>query len=245
LLSHRAGIQSLTDLESFWPDMLADPRRAWTADEVLGRVRSLTPVFRPGARFSYSNTGYYVLGMVVEEATGRPLAETLDNQVLGPLGLTRTRLVRDGAMDEPRSHGHTWLPTTRTVIDNTDWNLSWDWTAGAAVSTGADMLELANALFSGRIVSPATLALMQRPTEPGGYGLGIGRAAVFDTVAVGHTGENPGTVTLWYHFPERGTTLFVAVNRSDTRTGPGQDVPVDGLGLAARIFTDAWGILYP
>jgi len=246
LLSHRAGIYSVTELESFWVDLLKDPLKSWTSDEIIERVRSLTPLFTPGTEFVYTNTGYYVLGLIVEAATGNTLEAEIGNLIFGPQGLARTRLTRHGFMDAPMSHGHTWLPTTEQVTDNTDWNLSWDWTAGAAVSTGADMLKLATSLFSGQIVNPITLELMITPTEPGGYGLGIGAAPLFGTTCIGHSGQNPGTVTYWYHFPDRDTTIFVAANRSDTLTkAPPPYPPINANALAFSIFEKAWQILYP
>jgi hypothetical protein len=79
-----------------------------------------------------------------------------------------------------------------------------------------------------------------------GYGLGIGKmenSSVFNATLIGHTGENPGTATYWYYFPDYGTTIFVAVNRSDAMTGPGQTVPVDGSAITGAIFLKAWEIL--
>ncbi len=248
LLSHKAGVYNVTELTPFWLKLLENPGKTWESSEILDMVRSLTPRFTPGTDFSYTNTGYYVLGMIVEAATGKTLSEESENRVFAPHGLTRTRLARNGFMDEPRSHGHTWLPTTETVVDNTDWNLSWDWTAGAAVSTGTDMLNLATALFSGAIVSPVTLELMTTPSEPGGYGLGIGKTtdtSVFNATLIGHTGENPGTVSYWYHFPDYDTTIFLAVNRSDTRISAETKVPVEASVIASRIFRNAWALVRP
>ena len=187
--------------------------------------------------------------MIVEAATGSTVTEEIGHRVFVPIGLTRTRLTRQGFVDEPRTHSYTMTPPDGGVLsDNTDWNISWDWTAGAGVSTGSDMLKLARALFGGRILSPATLVRMTTPTEDGGgYGLGIGKVTdspVFETTLIGHTGENPGTATLWYYLPKVDTTIFVAVNRNDARTNPRQEtVLVDGLAAASDIFQAAWQIL--
>ncbi|OPY67880.1 MAG: D-alanyl-D-alanine carboxypeptidase precursor [Syntrophorhabdaceae bacterium PtaU1.Bin034] len=246
LLSHRAGVYSATELESLWNAILVNPTKNWTSNEIIALVHDLTPMFTPGETYYYSNTGYYLLGMIVEAATGNTLSDEIERRIFNPLQLTRTHLARQGLLTFPCARGHAWLPTTGQVADNTDWNLSWDWTAGSAVSCGADMLMLTAALFNGRIVSPTTLQKMTTPTEPGGYGLGIGKvedASVFNTTLIGHTGENPGTATYWYYFPDYRTTIFVAVNRSDVRTAPGQTVPVDGSTIAYDIFVKAWRIL--
>ena len=248
LLNHHAGIYSLTEIEAFWSALLANPAKDWTSGEVVAMIHDRTPseYFN---RFYYSNTGYYLLGMIVEAATGSTVADEITRRVLAPIGLTRTRLTRQGFLDDPRTRSYTMTPPDSGILtDNTDWNLSWDWTAGAGVSTGPDMLRLASALFGGRILSLATVARMTTPTEDGGgYGLGIGKLTdptVFETTLIGHSGENPGAATMWYYFPEYDTTIFVAVNRSDGRTSPSQEtVPVDGAAAVAEILQKAWKIL--
>lgn len=246
LLCHRAGVYSLTELEDFWSEMLADPLKDWSSNDILAKTNPLTPMFTPGKEFYYTNTGYYLLGMIVEAATGNPLSDEIQKRILAPLSLTRTNLTRHGFMAAPNEHGYTLLPTTAGVVDTANWNLSWDWTAGSGVSTGSDMLNLSDALFSGRILSPATVDLMVTPTEEGGYGLGIGKTTLFNTMVIGHTGANPGTATLWYYFPYYNTTIFVAVNGEGQMLSPNQKEPIiEGLKYASNIFEKAWKILHP
>lgn len=246
LLSHKAGIFNHTELTAFWDALLADPARNWTSDDIVALVHDRTPTESFGT-FAYSNTGYYLLGMIVEAATGNTVSDEINRRIFAPLNLSRTRLTRQSLLGAPRSHSYTMMPPdSGKLTDNTDWNISWDWTAGAGVSTGADMLKLASALFGGGILAPSTLERMTTPTEPGGYGLGIGKLVDTSSIKatlIGHTGENPGTATMWYYFPEYRTTIFVAVNRNDVRTGPDQTVAVDGLATASDIFLKTWKIL--
>ena len=248
LLSHHAGIYSLTEIEAFWGTLLANPTKDWTSAEVVAMIHDLTPT-ESFNHFHYSNTGYYLLGLIVEAATGSTVDDEIARRIFAPIGLTRTHLTRQGLLDDPHTRSYTMTPPDSGVItDNTDWNLSWDWTAGAGVSTARDMLTLAATLFGGRILSPTTVAQMTTPTaDGGGYGLGIGKltdAAGFGTTLIGHSGENPGTATMWYYFPEYNMTIFAAVNRSDGRTSPSQEtVPVDGAAVVAEIFQNAWRIL--
>jgi D-alanyl-D-alanine carboxypeptidase len=246
LLSHRAGIFDHTGLEAFWDSLVIDPRKTWTSEEILALVQGRIPTADFGS-FAYSNTGYHLLGMIVEAATGSTVSDEIERRILGPLGLGRTALRRDGHLEPPYAGGYTMIPPDSGIVSDTStWNFSWDWTAGAAVSTGSDMLGLASALFGGRILEPATLERMIRPLDAGGYGFGIGSLTdteTFHATLIGHSGQNPGTSTLWYHFPEYRTTLFVAVTRSDAQTRPDQTVLVDGMSTASTIFVEAWKIL--
>jgi len=246
LLCHRAGVYSLTELENFWTEMLADPQKDWSSDEILAKTNPLTPMFTPGKEFYYTNTGYYLLGMIVEAATGNPLSDEIQKRILAPHSLMHTNLTRQGFMAAPNEHGYTLLPTIVGVVDTANWNLSWDWTAGSGVSTGIDMLNLADALFSGRILSPETVDLMVTPTEEGGYGLGIGKTTLFNTTVIGHTGANPGTATYWYYFPHYKTTIFVAVNGEGQMLSPHQKEPIiEGGQYVYNIFEKTWTILHP
>ena len=246
LLSHKAGILNHTELGAFWDAVLANPAKNWTSNEIVTLVHDGTPTENFG-KFAYSNSGYYLLGMIVEAATGSTVSEEIERRVFAPLRLTRTRLTRQGLLDDPRTRSYTMMPPdSGTLTDNTDWNISWDWTAGAGVSTGSDMLRLASAFFGGHILAPSTVERMTTPTEPGGYGLGFGKAvdtSSINATLIGHTGANPGTSTMWYYFPEYQTTIFVAVNRNDARTRPDQTVIVDGLATAYSIFLKTWKIL--
>lgn len=247
LLNHTAGVADITTSTDFWNTMLSDPSADWSTSDVMQRSAPLTPVFEPGTSYSYSNTGYYLLGMIIEAVTMRSVTEVMTELVFEPAGMARTNLTRRGEMSSPFARGYAWLPTSKDVVDCSDWNMSWDWTAGGAVTTGEDILLFTQALFHGEIVNPATLDMMKTPSEiTQGYGLGLGRvedAELFNTTLIGHSGANPGTATLWYYFPEYGATIFTAVTRQDVVTGPHQVTPINGSAVAMDIFVQAWHIV--
>lgn len=244
LLNHTAGVADITNTTDFWNTMLSDPLADWSTSDVIQRLASSTPVFEPETSYSYSNTGYYLLGMIIEAATKRSVSEVMTDLIFEPVGMARTSLTRRGEMTSPFAHGYAWLPTSEEVVDCSGWNMSWDWTAGGAVTTGNDMLLFTHALFNGDIVTLATLDSMTTPSDiTQGYGLGLGRVEdteLFHTTMIGHSGANPGTATHWYYFPESQTTIFVAVNRWDVMTGPDQVTPIDGSAVAMDIFMQVW-----
>jgi D-alanyl-D-alanine carboxypeptidase len=147
-------------------------------------------------------TGIYVLlGMVIEQGTGRPITEVFEERLFGPLGMADTTFPTDTtAMDDPYLSGLTeqGQPTGQTV-DATGWSPSEAFTAGEVVSTFSDLQRWAEALFTGEgILSPASQELRRdsiiygippadSPTS--GYGIGIGDRDGW----WGHDGQIPGT----------------------------------------------------
>ncbi|HYA50372.1 MAG TPA: serine hydrolase domain-containing protein, partial [Streptosporangiaceae bacterium] len=116
--------------------------RAWTPQALAGLVAGQPPGFPPGTAWSYSNTGYVLLGLIVEAATGNTLAGELGRCIFGPLGLRGTLLPGNSpAIPNPESRGYSLpLSPQREVItgpleDFTAQNPSWAWAAGALVST--------------------------------------------------------------------------------------------------------------
>lgn len=234
LLNHTSGLKDHEDLEEFWDRFLAAPTVGWTEAEVLALIRGCGYWCDPGQEWHYSNSGYYLLGMIVERAAQATVEEEIQRRFFGPLGMTRTSLTRSGALTAPFCRSYAFHPATGVLADTTDWNFSWDWTSGSAVSTAADMLTWARALFAGEIVSPETLRRMLTAVPPSvnyGYGLRVRDGMVFPETVVTHSGANPGTSTLWMYMPETGRAFFSAVNRSDLALDA--DIPPPVLGVAA------------
>ena len=224
LLNHTAGVYDHEN--DFGLDTLspANFTKDWTNDEILAFPRAHGPDFSPGAAWSYSNTGYYLLGMLAEQVTGISLETAIRQYLLTPLGLARTNLARPGTLAAPYSGGYCLTPDER-FLDMTDWNMSWDWAAGGAASTVNDMLAWGKALFGGQVLRPETLRAMTTPvgaatfiTADVGYGFGVeawSRDEFFGQPCFSHGGANGGTRTFFLHYPRASRTIFAAVNRFD------------------------------
>lgn len=207
LAQHTAGVFSYTDTA---PDgtpgiavaSMQDPaalRRAVTPAEMIDfTIAHGQPLFTPGeaGKWSYSNSGYTLLGLVIEAVEGLPLDKVFQNRIFGPLGMTRSYLW-DGtprpAFGLPRS----WLmPPFET--ETTDWNMSQAWAGGGVISTVPDMHLFLNALVGGRLFrSPDTLTLMQETVPspiPGTEGYGLGLMRIGGEVW-GHGGQTLGFIT--------------------------------------------------
>lgn len=183
--------------------------------------------FAPGTRYTYSNTDYLVLTLLVEKITGRPLAAEYQARILGPLGMTQTYLADSARFSGPHLDSYRARPDG-TLQDATD-DLSLGTAgAGAVVSTAADLASFFHALLGGRLLPEPLLREMTTPTPASAmstamdaYGLGLTRYATpCGAPAWGHGGAIGGYVTDVYASPD-GRTVAVfaenAVGREDVR----------------------------
>ena len=88
LLSHTSGIKNFVELPVFRNDV----RKDYTAEEFMAHIRDLPLDFQPGERSKYSNTGYYLLGLVIENVSGQSYGDFIASRIFRPLGMTTARL---------------------------------------------------------------------------------------------------------------------------------------------------------
>lgn len=175
LLTHTAGCDDYFEGRThggprFQKFLTGDPDRFWTPTDVLAfartyqRARSI-----PGHEFRYSDTGFTLLGLLLERVGGAPFHELLDARILTPLQLSDTYLAFRSGRDRPiapfwlgRAEASTW----RAV--------SCDWAGGGIVTTPADLARFTGALFRGQVVSPATRDWLSRPRHRFRSGLRYG-----------------------------------------------------------------------
>jgi D-alanyl-D-alanine carboxypeptidase len=226
LLNHSSGIADYCGVP---PDStLCDPRgremaRPWTQRRLVEIGAEAPPTFPPGQGWSYSDTGYVLLGMIIARVTGHTLAQEYKRQILRPLGLRHTRFPITTAMPRPYSHGYDVLSGGSWPPDVTAVSPTIAWGSGAFVSTVGDMETLMRGLLRGRLVSRSLLREMKRPTpgslaalgqgaEAGTYGLGLQHFTWSSACGVwGHTGAFPGynTVAIASGKGRRGAAMYV------------------------------------
>ncbi|MFD6353043.1 serine hydrolase domain-containing protein [Nocardia tengchongensis] len=180
---------------------------------------AMPPQFEPGARSVYTNTNYILLGMLIQQVTGRPAAAEIDSRILAPLGLRDTYFPdsRETGIRGPHPRGYHEIDGRRE--DFTDLDPSWADTAGAMIATPADLNRFFTALLAGKLLPAAQLVEMKKTVpwdrgEPGsGYGLGLIRHASSCGKEVwGHGGSIPGFGT-HTGVAADGTAVVVTVNQ--------------------------------
>jgi D-alanyl-D-alanine carboxypeptidase len=231
-----SGIASYTENKQWGEEVFADPRRSWKPEELAQVGIKDSPLFDPGTEWHYSNTNTVLLGLVLEQVTGKPIGDLYRAQIIEPLGLKNTSFPdpADSSIPDPHAQGYTLQgQSDGEPAEATDWNPSWAWTAGAMISTVEDLLVYGRALGTGKGLLPPEqqaerldsfvndLSPLNKPPINGELGYGIGLAN--DKGWVGHNGELPGYNTYLFYHPELDAVVAVEVN-SDIPSG---DCPKD------------------
>lgn len=218
LLQHTAGLPENAEqfaLDAFETrELYVSPRDM--VDDALTRPAD----FPAGERFEYSNTNYFVLGLLIERVTQRALWEQIDERIVEPLGLEHTYLPGPGERELRGEHMegyHSDYPGPLQEITEIDTSTAWS--AGALVSTPTELNLFTQALLRGDLTSDESLALMQQtvaapdPFHPdNAYGLGLQSFSLDDGgLAWGHGGDIQGTQTRNAVAPD-GTAVTIAVD---------------------------------
>ncbi len=246
LLNHTSGLFSYTDDPALEAVSYANLLLYWTPQELIKYAVSHRDTAPPGKEFHYSNTGYALLGLIIEEETKHRLEEEVDRRIIQKLGLKNTSFPTLPNTTEPHANGYMSNADllrlsfnlrgnkTAELVDVTAFNPSWAWAAGAMISNVNDLKIYAKALGTGSLVGKKMHAeqMKMMPVVPGAdvqYGLGLGEFKGF----LGHRGEVPGYDTIMYYSPELDATFVVCLNRTPN------SVQSDAL------FTSLAKIVYP
>ncbi|HEV7626330.1 MAG TPA: serine hydrolase domain-containing protein, partial [Streptomyces sp.] len=166
----------------------------------------------------YSNTGYLVLGLLLEQVTHNSLADNLRTTIFEPLGMRTASLRRGSLPGAPMAHGY--------FLDEDVTSQYIFGASGGAVMTAPDVARFFTGLFAGKVVSRRSLAAMTAQHSDvvldwDGYGYGVARRATDCGTALGHSGRLDGYVTEAWTVPSRDVTVVVLANRGENGGGGG------------------------
>ncbi|AXO92994.1 beta-lactamase family protein [Bacillus cereus] len=197
ILNHTSGIAEYMNSKDF--DIM-DTKKSYTAEEFVKMGISLPPDFAPGKGWSYSNTGYVLLGILIEKVTGNSYAEEVENRIIEPLDLSNTFLPGNSSVIPGTKHarGYIQLDGASELKDVTYINPGSS--DGDIISTADDLNKFFSYLLSGKLLKEQQLNQMLTtvPTdrEGAGYGLGIVEFKLPNGVSVwGHRGSVLGFST--------------------------------------------------
>jgi len=213
LLTHTSGIkdwEGKTDL---------DYRKDYTEDELVQVAMKLPPDFAPGTQWSYSNTGYVLLGILVHKVSGQFYGDFLAERVFTPLGMQSTRIISESDIVRNRAAGYT---VESGKLQNQEWvSPSLNTTAdGSLYTTTLDMAKWDAALWARRFLKPESYEAMWSPvklrdgtTYPYGFAWGIDVQRREPVIK--HTGSWQGFKTAIARYPEHKLTVIVLANLAE------------------------------
>ncbi len=212
LLNHTSGIQSLTEVPKYVPKERLD----LTDAEILETFQDEPPHFRPGENFLYNNSGFYLLGMMIERVTGQSYADHFQQSIFNPLSLKSTSVCDEVSVVRHRAHGYIFNngrpPQNAPFISSAGPK-----GGGNLCSTAHDLVLWARALTDGKVVSPQSYALMATPGalsdgRPIGYGLGVFLSEMEGRPEVFHGGDFYSFTAFLAWYPADDVTVAVLQN---------------------------------
>lgn len=221
LLNMTSGVANFVD-EQGWlstgDGVPIDPAEMdWPQEDKVDLMRSRPAVFEPGAEAVYCDGNYILLGLVLEQVTGRLAAEVINGDIVASVpGLAGTEFPSGPGVPAPHPTFYMYLPDGHTLRELGDLNPNVVWTAGAMTSTIDDLLRWVRELADGTLLSPElhrerlVPRHMDRRPAYYGYGLGVQRLGAL----VGHSSVMPGSSCAVYRYPAADTSVAVVTNGS-------------------------------
>lgn len=237
LLSHTGGIPNYTDDPEFWKIA-----HQYFTPELMYPLFADKPLeFEPGERFAYSNSGYWVLGRILEKVSGETYASFVEKHLFAPAGMKASYYDDPGKLIPRRTPGY--QPNNTGGFAPAPFiHMSGPYAAGALASTVADLRRWNEALLAGKLIRPESLDKAWTPFtfnngKKSHYGFGWEIGQVEGQRMVRHGGGIPGFMTMMMFFPEKKITVAVLSNGAALNP----DLPAQGLVMA--VFGNAKG--YP
>ncbi|OQP66560.1 hypothetical protein A3860_13855 [Niastella vici] len=209
LLTHTSGIKDYLQLDYSGQNM---ERWDFTPQQLIDSFKNYPLNFTPGARFSYSNSGYFLLGYIIEKVTGKQYQQYIMDNLLRPLGLTHTCFDSDGNIIPGRVDGYRKDGADFKMADY--WSPTIEYAAGGLISNAGDLLKWHNGLYSYQVLKKETLQKAFIPFQLAdgtttGYGYGWFVKTSNGIKSIEHEGGMPGFKTNEIYYPAED--LFIAI----------------------------------
>jgi D-alanyl-D-alanine carboxypeptidase len=221
LLNHTSGLADYVN-DEYLGTILENPTHIFTPNELMTFVPDSD--LQPGQEFQYANTNYLLLGMLLEEWSGKKLAELLREEILNPINTTNTSFFPFEALSGNLEHLWSDIDEDGEVDNLTEMGftpealLSGAWASGGLVSTPTDMVYLLKGILSGSILNDSQVESMKAFNEiiPAqyAYGMGLQKVNYGGEEWIGHDGSLLHYTMLFYH-PSTDSYVAIMANQDE------------------------------
>lgn len=205
LLTHTSGIPSFTD----FPDYSSSEAAHTTPEKLVARFRDKPLDFQPGEKWRYSNSGYVLLGYLLERVTGQNYADFVQQNIFQPLGMKDSGYDSNSTVIVHRASGYS--PSAEGPVNAGYIDMSIPFSAGALYSTTEDLLRWEQGLFGGKLLAPASLEKMTTPFKED-YALGLGVHSANGRKVIEHGGGIKGFNTHLAYYPDDKLVVVALAN---------------------------------
>jgi CubicO group peptidase (beta-lactamase class C family) len=216
LLNHTSGIKGYTEMAEFWKRSRED----LTHEEMLAMFGGTPPEFQPGERWKYSNSGYYLLGLVIEKVSGSSYDQFLKTEIFDRLGLAQTAYLDETPIIEHRAAGYE--VAGERVVNDRHLSMKPPFSAGAIGSTVVDLMRWQRAIAHGELLRPETWTRMATPGklangEPLTYAFGVVVGELAGRAKIAHGGGINGFRSQLAYYPAEELIVVVLANTGTAR----------------------------
>jgi len=228
LMQHSSGIERYEFKEAFLTDLTRDPDRVWKAAELVAYVLDDQPPFAAGQGFTYADTNYILLGMIIEKITRDTFYHQAKIRILDPLGLasytpTYTRkipMMAQGYYDPSSEYALGFKsPFLKDGVAQN--NMQFEWTGGGYAYQTQEYAQLLKKIYEGEVfdldkVGEDFFRFIESPEIGGQYGLGVQQMTLPEIGKLwGHSGFFPGYYSIGLYDPERKMSYAMQINSTD------------------------------
>lgn len=220
LANHTSGYFNYTEDPGFAAAGAANPTRQWKPEEIFEYIKARPLEFTPGSTYKYSNTGYLLMGMIIEKVTGKKWTEYISSRITGQLSMLETTCPEGSAISGSYMKGYDVNNgvTSEVIVDP-----SMGWAAGGAVSTVPDMKKWLDGLAEGSLISnrmfTEQLKWVDDPASTGTVKYGFGLMCI-KSKFIGHTGVIPGyNSAAFISFDKKKAIVVVFNNEENFQAG--------------------------
>lgn len=221
LLDHTSGIESYTDLKAFEELAVRDLPR----DSLLRMLEAEDFDFEPGEALIYNNSGFFILGLIIEAVSGQTYEEFIQERLFEPAGMTESYYCDETAIRQKRAHGYDAVSPEELIraqyIDHT-----WPFAAGSLCSTVGDLAKWNETVHGGGILRSGSYQAMVTPNAlddgtPLRYAMGVGVTERSGLPVISHGGGINGFLSQLAWYPDDQLTVVVLQNSTGS-PGPGE-----------------------
>ena len=207
LLTHTSGIPDFTSLPG-WPSI---ERFSYTPQKLVALFRDRPLDFQPGEKYSYSNSGYVLLGYLIERISGERYAQFVKDNIFTPLGMRASGYESNPAAVLHRASGYS--VSGSALVNASFVDTTFLFSAGGLYSTTEDLLRWETGLFGGKVLSAESLPKMTTPFKDD-YAFGLFAVTLSGHKVIDHAGGTEGFSTALFYYPDDQLTIVVLANQN-------------------------------
>jgi len=213
ILNHTSGIANYNGQDAFGDKWFTDATYVWSKEEILNLIRGAQPDFYPGESWNYSDSNYFLLGLIIEKVTNNTAENEITTRLINALSLQSTTFPTTPDMPEGFSNGYRYIDSM-FLVDATEISPTAPWTGGAIISNIYDLGKWVKAVGTGEFLSDELktkcfdMVIFDQAHQLG-YGLGV---FGFGDLR-GHTGMIQGYQSCMLYSPQNEVSIVVWVNR--------------------------------